>query len=128
MSHWIWCDIHRQNVILTSAIASVNMSSAGEYHIIFNGSLVNNCIILYRINEDGIGEYLKMMMNFICSLNCKICKCTLNYLLYFLWQIFRYHYFKKLQWWLKSWISFVCMCRFLWHVFRKFKCNIKKYL
>jgi hypothetical protein len=26
-------------------IASVNMSSAGEYHIILNGSLVNNCII-----------------------------------------------------------------------------------
>jgi hypothetical protein len=26
-------------------IASVNMSSAGEYHIIFNGSLVNNCTL-----------------------------------------------------------------------------------
>jgi hypothetical protein len=38
-------DIHNQKIILTSAVASVNMSTAGEYHIIFNGTLVNNYII-----------------------------------------------------------------------------------
>jgi hypothetical protein len=42
MIHWIWFDIHRQ-------MSYKNMIFTGEYHIIFNVSLVNNCIVLYYI-------------------------------------------------------------------------------
>jgi hypothetical protein len=42
MIHWIWFDIHRH-------MSYKNMIFTGEYHIIFNVSLVNNCIVLYYI-------------------------------------------------------------------------------
>ena len=47
MRHWIWCNIDQRIPILTSASPRSILVFSGQYYIISNASIVNNCIILH---------------------------------------------------------------------------------
>ena len=73
MRHWTWCNVKLRIPILTSSQPQLILVYSGQYHIISNASIVNNCILIYQLlyeTANHANVMHSMLISWLCHFSC----------------------------------------------------------